>query len=171
MAAGLTDHVWTLREVSQDLPVALSPLVTPSKRAVWTHLAGSGRPLLAAFPHHGWFTPPRAAATVVLETAASRAASRRDPSGQRPWQASVAASARPSLCHASAQPGAEGGVSSRAVSKNYSTRDTVLALVAYPWAADKYLRPLASRLSSVNQPVMLTRNAFSTPRPTPWACL
>src|SRR5205823_4180606 len=35
--------------------------------------------------------------------------------------------------------------------------------VAYPWAADKYLRPLASRLSSVNQPVMLTRNAFSTP--------
>jgi hypothetical protein len=43
--------------------------------------------------------------------------------------------------------------------------------VAYPWAADKYLRPLASRLSSVNQPVMLTRNAFSTPRPTPWACL
>ena len=38
--------------------------------------------------------------------------------------------------------------------------------VAYPWAADKYLRPLASRLSSVNQLVMLARNAFSTPRPT-----
>ena len=43
--------------------------------------------------------------------------------------------------------------------------------VAYPWAADKYLRPLASRLRSINQPVMLTRNAFSTPRPTQLACL
>ena len=44
-------------------------------------------------------------------------------------------------------------------------------LVAYPWAADKYLRPLASRLSSVKQPVMLTRNTFSTPRPTQLACI
>ena len=43
--------------------------------------------------------------------------------------------------------------------------------VAYPWAADKYFRPLASRLSSVKQPVMLTRNAFSTPRPTQLACI
>jgi hypothetical protein len=50
-------------------------------------------------------------------------------------------------------------------------RATSWLAVAYPWAADKYLRPLANRLSSVNQPVMLTRNAFSTPRPTPWACL
>jgi hypothetical protein len=128
-------------------------------------------PSPGCFPHHGWLTPPLAVATGARETGVPRAASRRDPSVQRPWRASAAASAWPSLCHASAQPGAEGGVSSRAVSKNYSTRDTVLALVAYPWAADKYLRPLASRLSSVNQPVMLTRNAFSTPRPTPWACL
>src|SRR5262249_33437641 len=43
--------------------------------------------------------------------------------------------------------------------------------IAYPWAADKYLRPLASRLSSVNQLVIRTRNAFSTPRPTQLACL
>jgi hypothetical protein len=81
-------------------------------------------PPLAASHHPGWLTTPRAAATAVPETAAPRVASRRDPSAQRPWRASVAASAWPSLCHASAQPGAEGGVSSRAVSKNYSTRDT-----------------------------------------------
>jgi hypothetical protein len=37
--------------------------------------------------------------------------------------------------------------------------------------ADKYFRPQASRLSSVNQPVMLTRNAFSSPRPTQLACI
>src|SRR5215211_7273404 len=69
-------------------------------------------------------TPSLAGAMVAHETAAPRAGSRRDPSGQRPWPASVAASAWPSLCHASAQPGAAGGVSSRAASKNYSTRDT-----------------------------------------------
>ena len=43
--------------------------------------------------------------------------------------------------------------------------------VAYLRPADKYLGPLVSRLSSVNQLVISTRNAFSTPRPTPLACV
>src|SRR5215472_4124689 len=43
--------------------------------------------------------------------------------------------------------------------------------VAYPRPADKYLGPLVSRLSGVNQPVISTRNAFSTPRLTPLACV
>jgi hypothetical protein len=34
--------------------------------------------------------------------------------------------------------------------------------VAYLLAADKYSGPLASRLSGINQPVIRTRNAFST---------
>jgi hypothetical protein len=38
--------------------------------------------------------------------------------------------------------------------------------VAYPAVADKYLGPLASRLSSVNQPVTRPRNAFSTLLPS-----
>src|SRR5215467_225072 len=40
----------------------------------------------------------------------------------------------------------------------YGSRSFRTLLVLYPWAADKYLRPLASRLRSVNQPVLLTRN-------------
>jgi hypothetical protein len=43
--------------------------------------------------------------------------------------------------------------------------------VAYPRPADKYLGPLVSRLSGVNQPVISTRNVFSTPRLTPLACV
>jgi hypothetical protein len=38
-------------------------------------------------------------------------------------------------------------------------------LVVYLAAADKYARPLASRLSDDNQPVIMTLNRFSTPRP------
>jgi hypothetical protein len=34
--------------------------------------------------------------------------------------------------------------------------------VAYLMVADKYLRPLASRLSGVNQPVIYTPTVFST---------
>jgi hypothetical protein len=34
--------------------------------------------------------------------------------------------------------------------------------VAYLLAADKYSGPLASRLIGINQPVIRTRNAFST---------
>src|SRR5215471_13006062 len=43
--------------------------------------------------------------------------------------------------------------------------------VAYPRPADKYLGPLVSRLSGVKQPVISTRNAFSTPRLTLLACV
>lgn len=31
--------------------------------------------------------------------------------------------------------------------------------------ADKYVEPLASRLSEVNRPLIMTQNRFSTPRP------
>ena len=43
--------------------------------------------------------------------------------------------------------------------------------VAYLLAADKYSGPLASRLSGVTQPVIHTRNAFSTLRLTQLVCL
>jgi len=38
------------------------------------------------------------------------------------------------------------------------------AAVAYPMATDNVTGPLGSRLSSVNQPVLSTRNTFSIPR-------
>jgi hypothetical protein len=44
-------------------------------------------------------------------------------------------------------------------------------MVAYPVAADNVSRLLASRLSSVNQLVISTRNTFSTLRPTQLACI
>jgi hypothetical protein len=37
-------------------------------------------------------------------------------------------------------------------------------LVAYSMVADKYLEPLASRLSGVNQPVIRFRTGFSASR-------
>jgi integration host factor subunit alpha len=43
--------------------------------------------------------------------------------------------------------------------------------VVYLGYADKYLRPLASRLSDVNQPVICTQNRFSTPRLRLFACI
>jgi hypothetical protein len=42
---------------------------------------------------------------------------------------------------------------------------------AYLLAADKYSRPLASRLIGVNQPVIRTRNGFSTLHPTQLVCI
>src|SRR5262249_3046125 len=79
------------------------------------HLRLSSR---TASHHHGWLTPPRAAATAARETAAPRAASRRDPSGPRPWRASAAASAWPSPSRASAQAAATGGVRGHAANRN-----------------------------------------------------
>ena len=43
--------------------------------------------------------------------------------------------------------------------------------VAYPRLADKYSRPLASRLIGVNQPIIRTRNGFSTLHPTQLVCI
>jgi hypothetical protein len=43
--------------------------------------------------------------------------------------------------------------------------------VAYLLAADIVSRPLPSRLRKVNQPVIITRNRFSRPRPCPLACI
>jgi hypothetical protein len=45
-------------------------------------------------------------------------------------------------------------------------RSLTEAMVAYLGAADNVSGPLASRLSSVNQPVIRTRNAFSTLLPS-----
>src|SRR5262249_6529546 len=47
----------------------------------------------------------------------------------------------------------------------------VMHRVADPRPADKDLGPPESPLSGVNQPVISTRNAFSTPRLTPLACV
>jgi hypothetical protein len=46
-----------------------------------------------------------------------------------------------------------------------------LDLVAYLLAADKYSGPLASWLIDTNQPVIRTRNAFSTLRLTQLVCI
>jgi hypothetical protein len=43
--------------------------------------------------------------------------------------------------------------------------------VAYLLAADIVSGPLPSRLREVNQPVIITRNRFSRPRPCPLACI
>jgi Fe-S-cluster-containing dehydrogenase component len=68
---------------------------------------------------------------------------------------------------------ANGVVQSALTSHCIGYSNCVLAcpLVAYPRPADKYFGPLVSRLSGVNQPVISTRNAFSTPRLTPLACV
>jgi len=47
---------------------------------------------------------------------------------------------------------------------HFATIDQPFSSVAYLLAADKYSGPLASRLRGVNQPVISTRNAFSSLR-------
>jgi hypothetical protein len=47
----------------------------------------------------------------------------------------------------------------------------LVQLVAYLLAADTYSRSLASRLIGVNQPVIRTRNGFSTLHPTQLVCI
>jgi len=49
--------------------------------------------------------------------------------------------------------------------------DHAQQLVAYLGPADKYFGPLPTRLRSVNQPVIRTRNGFSAPHPTQLACI
>jgi hypothetical protein len=66
-----------------------------------------------------FLTPALIVATAARERATPRAASIHDPSVQQPWRASAAAMAWPSPCRASAQAGAEGGVRSCEVSRNY----------------------------------------------------
>jgi group II intron reverse transcriptase/maturase len=50
-------------------------------------------------------------------------------------------------------------------------RGTIQGGVVYLGYADKYLGPLASRLSDVNQLVIYTQNRFSTPRLRLFACI
>src|SRR4029453_7440673 len=73
---------------------------------------------LAASHHHGWLTPPRAAARVARGTGAPHAASRRDRSGPRPSLACQAATAWPSPGRGEGQGGARAGVSWHAGGKN-----------------------------------------------------
>src|SRR5712691_3620096 len=87
---------------------------------------------LAASDHRCLLTPPLAVATVVRERAVFLASSRHGPSIPPPWRASGAASVWLSPCRVSAQAGAEGGVSWREGSRNYSTRDTSPAAGASP---------------------------------------
>src|SRR6266571_360639 len=65
----------------------------------------------AASHHHGWLTPPRVVATAAPETAAPRAASRRDRSDLLPWPAYKAATSwlSPSRWSAGAVATARGG--------------------------------------------------------------
>src|SRR5262245_14587920 len=94
-------------------------------------MRGLSWPPSGPLPPGDVLTPALVVTTAARGRAAPRAGSRRDPSVQRPWRVSAAASDWPSPCHASVQPGAEGGVSWRAVSRNYSTRDTRPAAAGY----------------------------------------
>ena len=76
------------------------------------------RPPVAVPHHHFLLTDLLAGATAARETAAPRAASRRDPSGQRPWRASEAATAWPSPCPWSAEVGARAVVNWHATNKS-----------------------------------------------------
>src|SRR5262245_11257469 len=93
-----------------------------------------------------FLTPALVVATAARGTAAPRAASRRAPSGPRPWRVSAAASAWPSPCRASAPAGAAGGVRWREVNKNYSTCDT------RPAAAGYHPRPCTASRPAVPPP-------------------
>src|SRR6266487_3202561 len=90
--------------------------------------AGTRRPLrlssLAASHHYGWLTPPRVVATAAPETAAPRAASRRDRSDLLPWPAYKAATAwlNPSRWSAGAVATARGGW--HGASRNYDRHGT-----------------------------------------------
>jgi hypothetical protein len=55
--------------------------------------------------------------------------------------------------------------------QDYANRLRRRRPVAYLLAADKYFGPLASRLNSVNQPVVRSRNGFSAPHPAQLACI
>src|SRR5262245_16493302 len=74
-------------------------------------------PPLAASHHHGWLTPPRAAATGARDTTAPRAVSRRDPSVPPPWLAYRAATAWPNRCRWWARAAAGAGVRSRGTNR------------------------------------------------------
>ena len=84
-------------------------------------------PPLAASHPYGILTPPRAGATAAHGSTAPRAASRRDPSVQRPWPVSVTASAWRSHGHGWAGAAATVGANWHAGGKNYSTCDTTPA--------------------------------------------
>ena len=74
---------------SHGLPAALSPLVTPSRPAVWTHVVRSGH-LPVPLPTSCVLTLPRAAATAAPERATPPGGSTPDPSAQRPSLVSAA---------------------------------------------------------------------------------
>ena len=71
-----------------------------------------------------FLTPALAAATVARETAAPRAASRHDPSVQRPWRASAAASAWRNHSQGSARTVSRAGARWYGASRNYHRHGT-----------------------------------------------
>jgi len=75
--------------------VALSPLVTPSKPAVWAHVATLGR-LTILLPTPCVLTPLLAGATAAHETGAPRGASRHGRSAPPPSPVYRAATVWPS---------------------------------------------------------------------------
>src|SRR4029450_7362771 len=84
-------------------------------------------PPRAASHHHSVPTPPAPGATAAHGTPAPRAASRRDPSVQRPWPVSVPASAWRSQGHWWAGAAATVGANWHAGGKSCSTCDTTPA--------------------------------------------
>jgi len=96
-----------------------SPLVTPSKLAVWTHDPASAHGNPSSLSCALFLTPALAVATAARETAAPRATSRRDPSAQPPWRVSATASAWPSRCRCSVRGVAMATVSWCEASRNY----------------------------------------------------
>src|SRR5215471_5980162 len=118
-----------MREGHHGLSAVLSPLVTPSKPAAWTHVACVG-PLSGGFPPSGWLTPLLAAATAAPERATPPGGSTPDPSAPRPSLGSAAAIAwlSPSRWSAGAGVTARGGW--HGASRNYNTHGTRRAAAA-----------------------------------------
>src|SRR4029453_8935964 len=98
---------------------------TPTKWAVWTHLAGAG-PSLGCFPPPGLLTPLLAAATAARERATPPGGSTPDPSAQRPSLGSAAATSWLSPSRGSAGAVATARVGWHGASRNYSRHGTRL---------------------------------------------
>src|SRR5712691_10248971 len=108
--------------------------MTPSKPAMQAYVAPQV-PSVAVSHHHGVLIPPLAGATAAHGTGAPPGGSRHGRSAPPPWPVYRAATAWLSRGRGWARAGAGAGVSSRAVNRNYSTRDTE------PAAAATRLRP------------------------------
>src|SRR5262249_56400483 len=107
----------------------LSLLVTPSTRAVWTHVVCSGS-LPVLLPLLCLLTPPLAGATAAPDTARPLSGSRHDRSTRLPSRAYRAATASRSPCRWWVLAGGGAGVRSRGASRNCSRHGTERAAAA-----------------------------------------